>query len=394
MTLPPGTLDDVGVYQNYTINTFFWFFEARNDPENAPLSIWLNGGPGSSSMIGLFQENGPCHVNGDSNSTYLNEWSWNEHVNMLYIDQPVQVGNSYDELFNGTYDQTTGEVTLMDFSDGDVPEQNWTTLVGTFPSQELWAAPNNTENAARSMWHFAQVWFQEFPAYKPNDDRISLWTESYGGRYGPSFSQFFEEQNEKISNGTITTEGEQYIIHFDTLGLINACIDLVSQEAYYPIYAYNNTYGIEAINETIYQQSLDAYYQPGGGLDLMLKCRTLAAEGDPNFYGNNATVNEACMEADEFINNYVEGTYLTYGDRGYYDITHNIDDPFPPEFFLGYLNQHWVQAALGTPVNYTESSNAVYYAFSSVGDYPRSDVLGYLEDIAYVLERGVKVAMV
>lgn len=37
----------------------------------------MNGGPGSSSMFGLLDEHGPCFVNSDSNSTYLNEWSWN-----------------------------------------------------------------------------------------------------------------------------------------------------------------------------------------------------------------------------------------------------------------------------------------------------------------------------
>lgn len=41
--LPMGILREDGVDDNYTINTFFWFFESRKDPANAPLSIWMNG---------------------------------------------------------------------------------------------------------------------------------------------------------------------------------------------------------------------------------------------------------------------------------------------------------------------------------------------------------------
>jgi carboxypeptidase C (cathepsin A) len=53
-----------------------------------------------------------------------------------------------------------------------------------------------------------------------------------------------------------------------------------------------------------------------------------------------------------------------------------------------------VQSALGTPLNWSQSIDSVYYAFSNLGDYARSDMLGYLEDIAYVLDSGIKVALV
>ncbi|KAI9781133.1 MAG: hypothetical protein M1835_004356 [Candelina submexicana] len=392
--IPPGSLADVDESQNYSINTFFWFFESRKDPANAPLSIWMNGGPGSSSMIGLLQENGPCWILDDSNSSELNPWSWNNEVNMLYIDQPVQVGFSYDVPTNGTLDLTSGNVTVQDFSAG-VPQQNNTFLVGTFGSQSQNLTANDTSNAARALWHFAQTWFQEFPDYKPLNDKISIWTESYGGRYGPAFTAFFEEQNQKIENGTFNVTGETYRIDLDTLGIINGCVDLLIQEDSYPQFAYENTYGIEAINQTIYSELITNFTQSGGCQDLIVQCRALAAEGDSSFNGNNATVNAACMKADEYCSSNVEGAYIALSGRGYYDIAHMTQDPFPPEYFVGYLSQHWIQAALGVPINFTESVNSVYHAFGAVGDYPRADVRGgYLQDLSYILNNGIKVALV
>ncbi|KAI9808965.1 MAG: hypothetical protein M1826_003943 [Phylliscum demangeonii] len=388
VNLPPDSLYDTKLPEDYNISYFYWFIESRKDPANAPLAIWLNGGPGASSLIGMLSENGPCFVNADSNSTSLNPWSWNNEVNMLYIDQPVQVGFSYDTPTNGTVDEVSGNISLADFSTG-VPQANNTFFVGTFASDNVTHTANSTENGARALWHFAQVFFREFPAYKPNDDRVSLWAESYGGRYGPAYVAFFEEQNMKYGHNSSNTT-KAIPIHLDTLGIVNGCVDLLSQAKSYPTFAYNNTYGIQAINETLYRQALNDLSKPGGCLDLITNCRALAAQLDQDDFGNSSAVNEACQQADTFCSLNVEGPYINYGGRGYYDIGHLNPDPFPPSYHIGYLNQHWVQAALGVPVNYSEISNAIYYAFSSTGDYPRG---GFLEDLSYILDNGIKVAM-
>jgi hypothetical protein len=86
----------------------------------------------------------------------------------------------------------------------------------------------------------------------------------------------------------------------------------------------------------------------------------------------------------------MEEPYIEAG-RSFYDIAAPSTSPFPREYYLGFLSQAWVQSALGVPVNFTESNNAVYDAFSRTGDSVRS---GLLQDIASVLDLGVKVALV
>lgn len=78
----------VNVPGDYPTNLFFWFVEARNPTEN--LTVWLNGGPGSSSMYGFFTGNGPCAViekGLNKYDTVAREWGWDRASNMLFIDQ-------------------------------------------------------------------------------------------------------------------------------------------------------------------------------------------------------------------------------------------------------------------------------------------------------------------
>lgn len=238
------------------MDRFFWFFESRKDPENAPLAIWINGGPGTSSVLGAMQENGPCLVEEDSMTTKLNPWSWNNEVNMLYIDQPTQVGFSYNTPTNVTANLAKGlDVRPADFSAG-LPQTNLTFLTGTLSNLNISQTSSTSELAAHAMWNFAQIFLGEFPHYKPRDNRVSLWAESYGGHYAPKIFQFFKKQNEKIRNGTINEKPAQYI-HLDTLGIVNGLLDAVVQSESWITFPYNNvrfilTHPLFAIRTNIY----------------------------------------------------------------------------------------------------------------------------------------------
>lgn len=61
----------------------------------------------------------------------------------------------------------------------------------------------------------------------------------YGGKFGPIFSAFFVEQNAKILDGLISSE-DAFLIHLDTLGIINGCVDCLYQDRAYPEMAFNN----------------------------------------------------------------------------------------------------------------------------------------------------------
>eukprot|EP01138_Halocafeteria_seosinensis_P009874 gb/GECG01010085.1/.p1 GENE.gb/GECG01010085.1/~~gb/GECG01010085.1/.p1 ORF type:complete len:483 (+),score=47.09 gb/GECG01010085.1/:1-1449(+) len=73
----------------------YWFVESENDPSSDPVVLWLNGGPGCSSMDGFFHEQGPFVVDKESGELSLRPTRWNKIANMIWLDAPAGVGLSY-----------------------------------------------------------------------------------------------------------------------------------------------------------------------------------------------------------------------------------------------------------------------------------------------------------
>ncbi|KAG6380284.1 Alpha/Beta hydrolase protein [Boletus reticuloceps] len=318
---------DVGT----NMSMWFWFFEARNSPETAPFTLWLNGGPGCSSMIGLFQEHGPCLVNADGNSTYLNPYSWNNVSNMIYIDQPIGTGFSY------------GTDTV-----------------------------NSTEAAAPFVWKAFQILFESQLFSKYASREFIFGTESYGGHYGPSFVTYFEEQNALIASGTI--QGEPIVV--SALMVNNGWFDpLIQNIAYYTFATNAPGYG-QLQSDAALKRISEALYNNNG---------CVAQEQDCYDAGNATDSNTICLKADDYcINNvYVPAV----GNLDPYDLRQNSSALFPPEYYVTYLTNPEVMNAIGAETTYQECPDAPYELFVKTGDDART----WLPQLSELANSGLKI---
>lgn len=78
---------------NQNADIFYWFFPSQRNPDTDHLIIWLTGGPGCSSELALFYENGPLKISKDG-AISVNPYSWNQLANIIFVDQPVGTGFS------------------------------------------------------------------------------------------------------------------------------------------------------------------------------------------------------------------------------------------------------------------------------------------------------------
>ena len=133
----------------------YWYVESSRDPDNDPVILWTNGGPGCSGLLGFGTEFGPFFFNGDG-TLALNPHTWNSLASIIYIEQPVGVGFSYSN--NPVIDYKTGD-----------------------------------DQSKVDNFKVIEAFFNRFPERRSNDFFIA--SESFGGHYIPQLALEILDRN-------------------------------------------------------------------------------------------------------------------------------------------------------------------------------------------------------
>jgi carboxypeptidase C (cathepsin A) len=194
-----------------------------------------------------------------------------------------------------------------------------------------------------------------------------------GGHYGPIFNDYIEQQNEKNIPGAME-------IKLKTVLIGNGWYDPLLQYASYYSYLVDpgNPYDYNPLTTSQREEMHNGLYGLGNCYDQIKYCY-------------ESGINEICSYADSFCYNQVEALYDRFTKRDEYDMRELTPDPFPPSFYVQYLNTPHVQAAIGAFQNYSESSSTVGTAFGTTGDDGR--IFRILENIRSLLRKGITVML-
>ncbi|KAI8982991.1 Alpha/Beta hydrolase protein [Pilobolus umbonatus] len=176
----------------YNTHYFFWFFESRSQSEDVPLTVWLNGGPGCSSMLGLYAGMGPCRPAEDRSGSIYNPYSWSEYSHLLFIDQPSGTGFSYGNVSVATVQQ-----------------------------------------GSSVFYDALQLFYEAFPMYRVS--LFHLFGESYAGRYIPFYAEYIIEKNKYAL--------ESQFIPLVSVGIGNGWINPLIQYQYSSVISCDSSYG-------------------------------------------------------------------------------------------------------------------------------------------------------
>ncbi|XP_017281911.1 probable serine carboxypeptidase CPVL [Kryptolebias marmoratus] len=142
------------VNKQYNSNLFFWFFPGLGARNDAPVLLWLQGGPGGTSMFGLFVEHGP-YVVFKNLTVGMRDFAWTSRYSVLYIDNPVGTGFSFTDDDRGF--------------------------------------AQDQDDVGRDLYSALTQFFQLFPEYQSSDFYAT--GESYAGKYVPAVSYYIHKNN-------------------------------------------------------------------------------------------------------------------------------------------------------------------------------------------------------
>lgn len=368
-----GFVKDVPSYSGFLTvnpntgsNIFFWFFPAMENPETAPVLMWLQGGPGSSSMLGLFVEHGPYYV-AKGGVPKLRKTTWARRYSMLYVDNPVGVGFSF--------------------------------------TQEPQGYTRNDTDVARDLFEALQQFFTLFPEYVKNDFYVT--GESYAGKYVPAIGYVID-----------TAVQPRVKINLKGIAIGNGVVDPVTMMDYA-----DYLYGISLVDRNeaaAIRQKTDA------AVDLIKQGRFLDAnnaqepvfDGKPSMYENFTGFTNyynylySKMPADQgYYSSFLQTTRVRkaihVGSVNFSDFNTVVNDNFDGDkmasakpWFTALLEKYKVLLYSGqldviVPYPFTENfiASVNWSGASAFADVPRrvwrapgGDVYGYVRQVANFTE--------
>ncbi|XP_061722240.1 venom serine carboxypeptidase-like [Cydia pomonella] len=146
------------VDEHYQSNLYFWYFPTFSKDPNAPVILWLQGGPGGSSLFGLFTEIGPLVATKKGFKLRKHHWALNSHL--IFIDNPVGTGFSFTK------------------------------------NEEGYCTDENC--VALGLYNAMQQFFTLFP--KLRSHKFFITGESYAGKYIPALGMEIHNQNPTAVN--------------------------------------------------------------------------------------------------------------------------------------------------------------------------------------------------
>ncbi|KAJ1410267.1 Serine carboxypeptidase, serine active site [Sesbania bispinosa] len=215
---------------------FYYFVESPYYSSTKPLVLWLNGGPGCSSLgYGAFEELGPFRVNPDGKTLFRNKYAWNEVANVLFLESPAGVGFSYSNT-TSDYDSAGDKAT------------------------------------AKDAYVFLINWLERFPQYKNRDFYIT--GESYAGHYVPQLAYTILLNNKYQ---------QQTIINLKGIAIGNAWIDDVTGSKGIVDYLWTHALNSDQTHELI-EKYCDLTSENPSRICNIATRRALIEKGNIDFY--------------------------------------------------------------------------------------------------------------